>query len=61
MILRTIFVEIYDIPVVINDDKILPFDEFCRAISGNKIKISAIRLNKNSQNCIQKYQCPLQN
>ncbi len=43
----------YDIPVVINDDKILPFDEFCRVISGNKIKISAIRLNKNSQNCIQ--------
>lgn len=43
----------YDIPVVINEDKILPFDEFCRAISGNKIKISALRLNKNPQNCIQ--------
>lgn len=43
----------YDIPVVINDKKLLPFDELCKAIAGKKIKISAIRLNKNEQNCIQ--------
>lgn len=43
----------YDIPVVINDDKLIPFDQFCQSIAGKKIKITALRLNKNQKNCIQ--------
>lgn len=43
----------FDIPVVVNDEKLIPFDQFCQNISGKKIKISALRLNKNSKNCIQ--------
>lgn len=43
----------YDIPVVINDKKLIPFDQFCQNIAGKKIKITALRMNKNSKNCIQ--------
>ena len=43
----------YDIPVVANDEKLIPFDEFCKNIAGKKIKITALRLNKNQKNCIQ--------
>jgi PKD repeat protein len=43
----------FDIPVVVNDEKLVPFDQFCQIIAGKKIKISALRLNKNSKNCIQ--------
>ncbi|MDF2552634.1 MAG: hypothetical protein K0R77_1909 [Chryseobacterium sp.] len=43
----------YDIPVVVNDDKLIPFDQFCQNIAGKKIKITALRLNKNQKNCIQ--------
>ena len=43
----------YDIPVVVNDDKLVPFDQFCQNIAGKKIKITALRLNKNQKNCIQ--------
>lgn len=45
--------ENYRIPVVINNEKLVPFDEFCQKISDKKIKISALRLNKNQENCIQ--------
>ncbi|MCS3532790.1 PKD domain-containing protein [Chryseobacterium sp. JUb7] len=43
----------YDIPVVINDKKLMPFGQFCQSIMGKKIKITALRLNKDSKNCIQ--------
>ncbi|WP_415325633.1 PKD domain-containing protein [Chryseobacterium sp. MMS23-Vi53] len=43
----------FEIPVVINDQKLMPFDQFCQNLMGKKIKISALRLNKNSKNCIQ--------
>lgn len=43
----------YAIPMVVNDKDLLPFDEFCKRIAGKKIKISAIRLHKNEQNCIE--------
>lgn len=43
----------YDIPVIINDKKLVPFDQFCQLIAGKKIKISALRINKDQKNCIQ--------
>jgi PKD repeat protein len=43
----------YDIPVVVNDNKLIPFDQFCQNIAGKKIKITALRMNKDSKNCIQ--------
>lgn len=43
----------YDIPVVANDKKLIPFDQFCQQIAGKKIKITALRINKDSKNCIQ--------
>jgi len=43
----------YDIPVVSNDKKLIPFDQFCQFIAGKKIKITAIRTSKDSKNCIQ--------
>ena len=43
----------YDIPVVANDKKLVPFDQFCQNLAGKKIKITALRLNKNQKNCIQ--------
>lgn len=43
----------YDLPVVINDDKMLSFAEFCKGIEGKKIKIGALRINKSTNNCIQ--------
>lgn len=43
----------YDIPVVANDDKLITFSQFCQKIAGKKIKITALRLNKNQENCIQ--------
>ncbi|KFF01745.1 PKD domain-containing protein [Chryseobacterium luteum] len=43
----------YDIPVVVNDKKLIPFDQFCQLIAGKKIKITALRINKDQKNCIQ--------
>lgn len=43
----------YDIPVVVNDKKLVPFEQFCQLIAGKKIKISALRINKDQKNCIQ--------
>lgn len=43
----------YNIPVVVNDENLIPFDQFCQKISGKKIKITALRLSKDSKNCIQ--------
>ncbi|WP_267403926.1 MULTISPECIES: PKD domain-containing protein [unclassified Chryseobacterium] len=43
----------FDIPVVANDKKLIPFDQFCQSIAGKKIKITAIRINKDKKNCIQ--------
>ena len=43
----------YDIPVIVNDKDLISFDVFCQKIAGKKIKITALRLNKNSKNCIQ--------
>ncbi len=43
----------YDIPVVANDKKLIPFDQFCQMIAGKKIKITALRMNKDQKNCIQ--------
>ncbi|MCX8531411.1 PKD domain-containing protein [Chryseobacterium luquanense] len=43
----------FDIPVVVNDKKLVPFDQFCQLISGKKIKINALRINKDQKNCIQ--------
>jgi PKD repeat protein len=43
----------YDIPVVVNDKKLIPFDQFCQSIAGKKIKITALRISKDQKNCIQ--------
>jgi len=43
----------YDIPVVVNDKKLVPFDQFCQLIAGQKIKITALRIARNEKNCIQ--------
>lgn len=43
----------YEVPVIINDDRMMSFEEFSKIIAGKKIKISALRMNKNSENCIQ--------
>lgn len=43
----------FEIPVVVNDKKLMPFGQFCQNIMGKKIKIIALRLNKDSKNCIQ--------
>ena len=43
----------YQIPVVVNDDKIISFEQFCRDIAGKKIKISSLRLQKDLNHCIQ--------
>ena len=43
----------YDIPVVVNDKKLIPFDQFCQLIAGQKIKITALRINRDEKNCIQ--------
>ena len=46
--------ENYQVPVVINDDKIVPFAQFCKEISGKKVKIENLRLQKDVNNaCIQ--------
>ncbi|MCW3162381.1 PKD domain-containing protein [Chryseobacterium oryctis] len=43
----------FDIPVVVNNNKLMPFDQFCQYIAGKKIKITALRVNKDDKNCIQ--------
>ena len=48
----TFLCEDYKIPVLINDSKIMPFDEFCKKIAGKTLKISNIRLSTNDDNCI---------
>src|SRR4051812_1860859 len=43
-----------DIPVVKNDNDLLTFSQLCAAIKGKKIRIDAIRLNKDKQNnCVK--------
>ncbi len=42
----------FKIPVLINDSKIMPFDEFCKKLIGKTLKISKIRLTTNESNCI---------
>lgn len=43
-----------DIPVVKNDNDLLTFSQLCASIKGKKIRIDAIRLNKDKQNnCIK--------
>ena len=42
----------FKIPVLINDSKIMPFDEFCKKLIGKTLKISKIRLTTNENNCI---------
>lgn len=48
----TFLCEDYKIPVLINDSRIMPFDEFCKSLIGKTLKISNIRLSKNKDNCI---------
>ena len=43
----------FSIPVVVNDQKLVPFEQLCRDIAGKKIKISTMRLQKDTKNCIQ--------
>ncbi|MFS4432220.1 PKD domain-containing protein [Chryseobacterium sp. S90] len=43
----------YDIPVVVNSKKLVSFEQFCQLISGKKIKIIMLRMEKNQQNCIE--------
>lgn len=43
----------YQVPVVVNDDKIISFEQFCRDIAGKKIKISSLRLQKDLNHCVQ--------
>ncbi|QAR30247.1 PKD domain-containing protein [Ornithobacterium rhinotracheale] len=43
----------YSLPVVVNDNKIIPFEQFCQAIAGKKIKIKTLRLDKDTNHCIQ--------
>ncbi|MDX6184052.1 PKD domain-containing protein [Flavobacterium sp. Fl-77] len=43
-----------DIPVVKNDNDLLTFSQLCASIKGKKIRIDAIRLNKDKQNnCVK--------
>lgn len=48
----TFLCEDYKIPVLINDSKIMPFDEFCKKITDKTLRISNIRLSTNEDNCI---------
>lgn len=43
----------YQVPVVVNDGKIISFEQFCRDIAGKKIKIENLRLQKDVNHCIQ--------
>ena len=43
----------FSTPVVVNDQKLVPFEQLCRDIAGKKIKISTMRLQKDTKNCIQ--------
>ncbi|UCA61775.1 PKD domain-containing protein [Chryseobacterium rhizoplanae] len=43
----------FDIPVVVNEKRITSFEQFCQIIAGKKIKISILRIEKGSQNCIE--------
>lgn len=43
----------FDVLVVINNKDLMPFDQFCQNLAGKKIKITALRINKDSNNCIQ--------
>jgi hypothetical protein len=44
----------YEIPVVKNGEDLLTFDQFCENIKGKKIRIDAIRLNKDKKtNCVK--------
>lgn len=45
--------ENYQTPVIINEEKILPFEQFCKEISGKKIKITSLRLQKDANFCVQ--------
>jgi hypothetical protein len=39
--------------LIANDKKLIPFEQFCQLIAGKKIKITALRINKDQKNCIQ--------
>ncbi|MYY27275.1 PKD domain-containing protein [Elizabethkingia anophelis] len=43
----------YDTPVIVNNKKIISFEQLCQLIAGKKIKIEMLRLKKNQQNCIE--------
>jgi hypothetical protein len=44
----------YEMPVVKNGEDLLTFDQFCENIKGKKIRIDAIRLNKDKKtNCVK--------
>lgn len=42
----------YKVPVLINDSKILPFDEYCKKIADKTLRFSNIRLTANDEGCI---------
>ncbi len=44
----------YEMPVVKNSKELLTFDQFCENIKGKKIRIDALRLNKDKKtNCVK--------
>lgn len=45
----------FEIPVIKNQDKIIPFSEFLNDITGKDVKIESIRLQKNNANCIESF------
>lgn len=46
--------ENYQVPIIINDNRIITFEQFCKEISGKKVKIENLRLQKDIDNsCIQ--------
>jgi hypothetical protein len=44
--------ENYQIPVIKNGDQVMSFEEFCKRIKGQEIKVEALRLTKDNLNCI---------
>ena len=44
--------ENYQIPVIKNEDQVISFEEFCKRIRGQEIKVENLRLTKDNLNCI---------
>ncbi len=42
----------YQIPVIKNGDQVISFEEFCKRIKGQEIKIESFRLTRDNLNCI---------